>query len=163
MRLLIPVLTFPYLAGCIPQPTEVKTPEDTGDTEVEDTGNPVSCGDEDLVFRALVEDAAGPCESCPHGLDLTFYGTVANPCAHEVTLTTSAEWIVGTYFLEPLGLESIQPERDESHPWAMQPGEVMREELLEMTLPQGSYLFEVEFTDLPTPHSVTAAFDVVTQ
>ena len=163
MRLLIPVLTFILLAGCIPQPTEVKTPEDTGDTGVEDTGDPVSCGEEDLVFGALVEDAAGPCDSCPHGLTLTFYGTVANPCAWEVTLNTSAAWIVGTYTLEPLGLESKQPDRDEFHPWVMQPGEVMREELLEMTLPQGSYFLEVQFTDLPTPHTVTAAFDVVTQ
>ena len=160
MRLLLPVLTFPYLAGCIPQPTEERTPEDTG---VEDTGDPVCCGEEDLVFGALVEDAAGPCDSCPHGLDLTFYGTVANPCEHEVTFTTSAAWIVGTYTLEPLGWESIQPDRDELHPWVMQPGEVMREELLETTLSQGSYLLGVQFTDLPAPHSVTAAFDVVTQ
>ncbi len=160
MRLLLPVLTFPYLAGCIPQPTEERTPEDTG---VEDTGDPVSCGEEDLVFGALVEDAAGPCDSCPHGLDLTFYGTVANPCEHEVTFTTSAAWIVGTYTLEPLGWESIQPDRDELHPWVMQPGEVMREELLETTLSQGSYLLGVQFTDLPAPHFVTAAFDVVTQ
>jgi hypothetical protein len=163
MRLLFPILKSLLLAGCIPQPTEVKTPEDTGDTGDVDTGIPGSCGVEDLVFGALVEDAAGPCADCPHGLTLNFYGTVVNPCAREVTLNTSAEWIVGTYSLEPLGLESIQPDRDESHPWVMQPREVIREEVLEMTLPQGSYLLEVLFTDLPTPHTVTAAFNVVTQ
>jgi hypothetical protein len=163
MRLLIPVLTFPLFAGCIPQPTEVKTPDDTGDTGVEDTGDLPSCGEENLVFGALVEDAAGPCEACPHGLTLSFYGTVTNPCEGEVTLYTSAEWIVDGYSLEPLGLESSEPDRDESHPWVMQPGEVMREELLAMTLPQGSYLLEVQFTDLPTPHAVAAVFDVVTQ
>jgi len=81
----------------------------------------------------------------------------------EVTLHTSADWVVDSYSLQPLELESNQPDRDESHPWVMQPGEVLREAILEMTLPEGSYQLELGFTDLPTPHTVTTAFDVVTQ
>jgi len=145
------------LFGCVPEVEKLEYPdtgEPQGDTAVE------SCGVDDLVYGAEAREGGFPCEICPRGVPLSLVGTVTNVCDAPVQLFTGGGKIVRRFSLEPLGLDGAEPLVDTEIEWLLGPGEVLDEEIVEMTLPDDDYLLEVEFSDLPNRHEVTHVFQV---
>ena len=73
---------------------------DTGDTDTDPCG--AMAGVEDLILRAEVRDASGPCTTCdPSGL--SGVGLVENPCDVEIVLRTPSTCLVTEMRLAPDG------------------------------------------------------------
>lgn len=143
--------------GCVPEVEKVDG-WDTADTQV-DTGGE-ECGLADLVFGAEVQDSGWPCEVCPHGVSLGFVGTITNACRQSLSMHSGGGKLVRRFSLEPLGLAGAEPLSETEIEWVMGPEEVLDEEVFDMPLPEGDYVLEFEFADLPDRHVITHAFQV---